>query len=92
MPLSSDKAAAALALITEMSEGLMPQAPVEAPQTSEIAPSEEETLDLREEPKKEESPDFGAKFDEFKEEIKSLIKNELEELKKNLKSDEPKKE
>mgnify|MGYP001611068342 CR=1 FL=1 len=78
----ANEAKALLGIATRISEGLMPK----APGTPETAPGSEETLDLEEEPEKEESSALEAKFDEFKEEIKILIKEGFE----NLKNDEPK--
>ena len=78
----ANEAKALLGIATRISEGMIPKSPQEAPQTPETAPGIEEDLNLEEEPEKEEPLDLEAKFDEFKEEIKSLIKDELKGLKK----------
>ena len=82
----ANEAKALLGIATRISEGMMPQTPQEAPVSPETAPEQEETPEVEEDiiPEENEAPeaDLEAKFDEFKEEIKSLIKDELKGLKK----------
>ena len=86
-PMNPDEAAASLAFATMLSEQMMPK----SPQTPETAPGSEEVPEEVVEPEKEaEAPeaDLEAKFDEFKEEVKTLIKEGFEGLKTDEKDDD----
>lgn len=82
--LSGEDSAAALGLVTKMSEGLMPQMEMGEEMSQEM-PTEEAS----EEPQEVEEPQGDEKdpkeeFDVFKEEIRALIRGEMENLKKAL--------
>ncbi|MEK9207497.1 MAG: hypothetical protein AAB922_03385 [Patescibacteria group bacterium] len=55
--MTPDEAAASLSFATMLSEGMMPQAPQEAPVSSETAPGSEETPEQEELPMEEEMPE-----------------------------------
>ena len=105
--MSADKSAAALSFATMLSEQLMPkvqpepeqaeEAPIEAPQTPETAPNEEQIPEV-EEPVEAQATEIGmmldekfeenslAKdFDEFKGKIEGIIETKFNDLTKALK-------
>mgnify|MGYP001587516920 CR=1 FL=1 len=83
--MTPDEAAASLSFATMLSEGLMPKVapeqPQEAPQEPQTTPGGEETPELELDTTEEKTPDLEAKFDEFNEEVKILIKEGFENLK-----------
>ena len=85
--LSPDKAAAALSLLTKMSEGLMPKQAIEQPQqgseTPESAPEQEQIpeqeIDTKLEENKAPEANFEAKLDVLSQDITS-VKEMLQQL------------
>ena len=85
--MTPDEAAASLSFATMLSEQMMPK----SPQTPETAPGSEKAPETDIEPEKEEDTatgDLEAKLDEFKEEVKTLIKEGFEGLKTDEKDDD----
>lgn len=80
--MSPDKAAAALALMTKLSEGLMPkqipEEPTDATQSPETGPGEEMTQEVVEDPVEEVQPESTQeepKEDKTSKEIETLVKD-----------------
>lgn len=86
-----DQSAAALSFATMLSEGLMPQAPVEAPQEAQEAPVSPESAPQE----AQTEPDTNTRLNELEarifeelDDIKSMVKkdsnSEVEDIKKQL--------
>lgn len=89
--LTPDEAAAALAFATNISEGMMPQAPMdEQSQMGEPAP-EQPTEEIAEQPQEleeiEDEPeiDIEEKLDTFKKDVEAMVKKEISGIKDLIK-------
>lgn len=85
--MSPDQAAASLALATKMSEGLMPQAPVEQESVGQNTPQEAPQNAPEQAQPPQPKEDAGKEMEGLKTEFKSEIQKMREELRNEMKTE-----